>query len=291
MRFAILGPLRAGDAVLTAARDRIVLAMLLVHADRIVALDELVDAVWGEDPPATARGQLQTCVSRLRRLLPPATIWTHPSGYGVRLEPDDLDAAVFAQLVARARAGTDADTSRKLLREALNLWRGPALPGIESRSVRRAATVLDEQHAVATEDWVDLELAGGRARDLIAELGSMVEQFPLRERLRGQLMRALADAGRSADALAEYDRIAAALRDGLGLEPGPELREIRSRVQQGDTGPDEQVVRALPRTVSDFTGRGSVLDRLLAAIDDAGDTPVLQVIDGMAGVGKPNPGI
>jgi len=287
MRFGILGPLLAGDVALTAARDRIVLAMLLLHADRIVGLDELVDAVWGDEPPATARGQLQTCVSRLRRLLPADTIQTDPAGYGVRLEPGDLDATIFAALIAAARAETDPDQSRKLLRQALDLWRGPALPGIESRSVRGAATVLDEQRAVAIEDWVDLELGGGRARDLVAELGALVEQFPLRERLRGQLMRALADAGRPADALAEYDRIEAALRDGLGLEPGPQLREVRRRVRDGDQ-PDgaEQVVRALPRTVGDFTGRGPVLDRLLAAIDAAGDGPVLQVIDGMPGIGK-----
>ena len=293
MRFGILGPLLAGDVALTAARDRVVLAMLLLNADRVVGLDELVDAVWGDEPPATARGQLQTCVSRLRRLMPADTIRTDPSGYGVRLEPGDLDATIFARLVANARTSPDPDTSRKLLREALDLWRGSALPAIESRSVRTAATVLDEQRAIAVEDWVDLELGGGRARDLIAELGALVEQFPLRERLRGQLMRALADAGRSADALAEYDRIEAALRDGLGLEPGPLLREARRRVRDGGqpgtgtaTDVAEPAVRALPRTVSDFTGRGPVLDRLLAAIDAAGDNPVLQVIDGMAGVGK-----
>jgi DNA-binding SARP family transcriptional activator/tetratricopeptide (TPR) repeat protein len=285
MRFRILGPLLVGDVVLTAARDRVVLTMLLAHADRVVALDELVDAVWAENPPVTARGQLQTCVSRLRRLLPPGTIQTNPAGYRVSLDPGDLDAAVFARLIAEARGSTDPDTSRKLLREALDLWRGPALPGITSRAVRRAATVLDEQHAVAVEDWVDLELGAGGTPASVAELSRLVEQFPLRERLRGQLMRALADSGRPAGALAEYDRIAAALRDDLGIEPGPALRDLSERIR-GPAGSPVQTRSSLPRPVGDFTGHADLLARLTAAIAESPAGSAVQLIDGMPGIGK-----
>ena len=283
MKFAILGPVTAGAGMTpTATRDRIVLATLLLRPDRIVGVDELVDALWAENPPATARAQVQTCVSRLRRLLPPGTIKTNPAGYGVNLGPDDLDAVVFARLVAEARAASD-DTARKLLREALDLWRGPALDGLQSAVVRQAAVVLDEQHAAAVEEWVDLELNGGRADDLVAELGALVDQFPLRERMRGQLMRALALAGRTSDALAEYDRIAAALREQAGIEPGTPLRELRDRLAAAPSA--GTAVRCLPRPVSDFTGRDREVAGLVATVESAAG-PAVVVIDGMAGVGK-----
>jgi DNA-binding SARP family transcriptional activator/tetratricopeptide (TPR) repeat protein len=284
VRFRILGPLwiGGGELEVTAGRDRIVLAMLLLHPNRIVSVDELVDAVWPDDPPATARGQLQTCVSRLRRMLGPETIQTDPAGYASTIAPED--ATVFTRLIAQARTTTDPDEARRHFRAALALWRGPALTGIDSRAVRQSAAVLDEQHAIATEDWVDLELGGGRDRDLVTELAALVDRFPLRERLRGQLIRALQSAGRPTEAVAEYDRIEAALRDEVGVEPSPELRAIRAAIELGEAEP--AAIRSLPRAVSDFTGREAVVRRLLTAIDEAGDGPVLQVIDGMPGVGK-----
>ena len=301
MRFEILGPLRigGGDArqAITAGRDRVVLSMLLLHPGSVLAIDELIDAVWEDGPPVTARAQLHTCVSRLRRALSADTIITDPAGYGIDVRDDDLDAALFARLTTSARrlVAEAPDEARQLFRTALDLWRGPALVGLDSRAVRRGAAVLDEQHAVAIEDWVDLELSGGRERDLIGELAGLVEQFPLRERLRGHFMLALYRSGRQADALAEFRRTRALLRDELGIEPGPHLRELHRRMLTGDvpvvTGPRPRhaapPVRRLPRTVGDFTGRAATVDRLLQAVADSDPAkPAVVLVDGMAGSGK-----
>ncbi|GIF24112.1 DNA-binding SARP family transcriptional activator/tetratricopeptide (TPR) repeat protein [Actinoplanes tereljensis] len=274
VRYGILGPLTVAGTAITAGRDRIVLAMLLLQANRVVGVSDLIDAIW-EEPPSTARNQLQTCVSRLRRQLPPDAIVSDPAGYRLCCDPDDLDAAVFTRLVS--------DPAR--LREALDLWRGPALGEIDSPAVHRQVAVLDEMRAVAIEDWADLELSAGRERALLGELAGLVERYPLRERLRGQLMTALHRSGRQADALAEYRRGDRVLRDELGIEPGRELRELHDRILGGDT--PEGRARCLPRTVGDFTGREAVVRRLVGAIDQAGPYgPAVLAVDGMAGSGK-----
>ncbi|WP_027659738.1 AfsR/SARP family transcriptional regulator [Salinispora fenicalii] len=298
MRFGILGPLRVGgEATVTAGRDRTILAMLLLQAGRIVPTEELVDAVWEEQPPATARAQLQTCVSRLRRRfatlgLPPELIVTDPGGYGVRTAPGDLDAEVFGDEVAAARAavatGQLAD-ARRHFRAALALWRGSALGGIAGRSVRGRAQTLDEQRVTALEECVHVELRLGQAVDLIDELTEAVERHPLRDRLRGQLMLALSAIGRQADALVVYRDGRRRYADDLGIEPGVELQELHQRVLAGDlvtTGPRRTTtpVRGLPRAISDFTGRQEIVARLLQQLHE-GDTQV-QLIDGMAGSGK-----
>ena len=296
MRFGILGPLRLTDSgrevAITAGRDRVVLAMLLLRPGQIVGTDDLIDAVWEDRPPATARGQLQTCVSRLRRTLPPGAILTDPAGYGIRIADDELDAAEFSGLVAQAGAA-EPEGARKLLREALAQWRGPALAGLDARAVRRRAAVLDEQHAVAIEEWVDLELAHGSDRDLVAELTGLVDRFPLRERLRVQLMLSLYRVGRQADALAEYRRTRELLRDELGIEPGAALQELHRSILAGDVaqqpahGPAPAPVRCLPRTVGDFTGRDDAVRRLLvAAVPGIATGPTVLMVDGMAGSGK-----
>ncbi|NMO52101.1 AfsR family transcriptional regulator [Actinoplanes sp. TBRC 11911] len=268
-----------------AGRDRAVLAMLLLHAGRTVGVAEMIEAVWYDDPPPTARGQLQTCVSRLRRALPAGTIETDPAGYRIRPQPDDVDALVFERLVAAARDKNDP----ALFRQALDLWRGPALAEIESPPVRRAAAALDERRLAAIEDRAGIELARDRApRELIGELSTLVAEFPLRERLRGLLMTALFRQGRQADALAEFRRARAVLRDELGIDPGRELTELHARILNGDLPePRTGVVRCLPRTVSDFSGRSAVVDRLVRAVaaSDPG-APAIAVIDGMAGSGK-----
>jgi DNA-binding SARP family transcriptional activator len=189
MRFGILGPLRVGggEATVTAGRDRVVLAMLLLRAGRVVPVEELVDAVWEDRPPATARTQLQICVSRLRRRLaaldlPADVIVTDPVGYGVRIGPTDLDAEVFARGVEAARAATAAGQpteARRRYRAALDLWRGPALSGIPSRSVRRRAQALDDQRLTALEECVDVELRLRQAVDLLDELTESVDRHPL----------------------------------------------------------------------------------------------------------------
>ncbi|WP_436525805.1 BTAD domain-containing putative transcriptional regulator [Actinoplanes sp. HUAS TT8] len=278
VRYRILGPLSvtvAGQPVaVTAGRDRTVLAMLLVNPNRIIGAGELIDALWGSAPPVTARGQLQSCISRLRRMLPPGVILTDRAGYGIRVGPDDLDAEIFARSVERARTSGD----RAGLRAALDLWRGPACAELDAPAIRQAAAVLDERYALAVEDWADLELAAGNERELTGELGGFVERFPLRERMRGQLMLALARSGRQADALAEFRRARELLADELGIEPGEELQKRHREVLGGEVRVSDQV-RCLPRTVGDFVGRGEQIDRLLSG-------PAVAVIDGMAGSGK-----
>jgi DNA-binding SARP family transcriptional activator/tetratricopeptide (TPR) repeat protein len=311
MRFGILGPLRVGGAEtasasdaasITAGRDRIVLAMLLLNAGRVLPVDRLVDAMWDGTPPTTARGQLQNCVSRLRRALAATTgadvIVTDPAGYAAQVEPGDLDSLVFAELTAEARTAASedrADEARDLYRSALRLWRGPALAGITSRVVQRGAAALDEQHTVAIEECVEVELRLGRERELLGELTDLVERYPLRERLRAQLMLALYRAGRQADALAVYREARQVLADELGIEPGPALRDMHQRILAGDLGATAEErpahhaapARCLPRAATDFTGRAEVVARLVKAVENADPTgPVIQLIDGMAGSGK-----
>ncbi|WP_433116028.1 BTAD domain-containing putative transcriptional regulator [Micromonospora sp. CA-246542] len=300
MRFGILGPLRVGggESTVTAGRDRVVLAMLLLRAGRLVPVDELIDAVWEEKPPSTARAQLQTCVSRLRRRfvdlgLSPEIIVTDPVGYGVRILPTDLDAEVFARAVDEARSAVAAgrpSEARERFRAALALWRGMALSGIPSRSVRRRAQTLDEQRLTVLEECVEVELRLGQAADLLDELSESVDRHPLRERLRGQLMLALSSVGRQADALAVYREGRRIHADELGIEPGAALHEVHQRILAGDlalTGPEERSftpVRALPRAISDFTGRQETVARLVKEIEE--DDARIQLVDGMAGSGK-----
>ncbi|WP_433789416.1 BTAD domain-containing putative transcriptional regulator [Actinoplanes sp. CA-252034] len=286
MRYRILGPLSImdGERQVTAGRDRAVLAILLLHPNRIVALSELAETVWGPRPPATARNQLQNCVSRLRRVLPADAILTDPAGYGIQAGPDDLDSVVFLRLVAAARASSGDAGARTAYRKALNLWRGAACAGIDAPAVRQAAAKLDEEHTLAVEDWVDLELADGHAEELVTELASLVERFPLRERLRGRLMLALHGAGRAEDALAEFRRASDTLRDELGIEPGESLQAAHREVLSGTPSGAHRPIRCLPRTVVDFTGRQEVITRLRTGVR-AGEATVV-AIDGMAGSGK-----
>ena len=299
MRFRILGPLTVSGAEVTAGRERTVLAMLLLRPGALVPIGDLVDALWDDAPPATAKAQVQTAVSRLRRSLTGTQIWTDRAGYGIRPARGDLDALLFADHVAQARglAAADPDRARVLMRAALDLWRGRALDGVQSRLVRARAVALDEHYAVAVEEWADLELAVGRERAVVGDLTALVERFPLRERLRGQLMLALAAAGRQADALAEYARAGRLLIDELSIEPGVDLRRVHARILAGAPGPGPApgggrrpavvVPRELPPAPRSFTAR----DRELRMLDDllaegAGGTVVISAVSGTAGIGK-----
>ncbi|WP_329105096.1 NB-ARC domain-containing protein [Micromonospora sp. NBC_01699] len=302
MRFGILGPLEVdGGVTVTAGRDRIVLGMLLLRAGRPVPVDDLVDAVWGDDPPATSRAQLQTCVSRLRRLFAQAgagndVIVTDPVGYGFRPGTVETDAQAFSRLVDAARTEVAAGhlpAAGQHFRAALALWRGPALGGISGAGVRRAAVALDEERTVVTEEWVEVELRLGRDGELIGELTDLIARHPLRERLRSQLMRALCAVGRQADALAVYRDARRALAEELGIEPGAELRDLHRRILAGElpdqvAGNDEATpARCLPRDVPDFTGRAELLHRVRHAIGTADPAkPVVVLVEGMAGSGK-----
>src|SRR5262245_42568191 len=280
----MLGPLVVDGAEVTAGRERILLAMLLLRPGDLVPLGDIVDALWDADPPATARAQVQTAVSRLRRRLPEDLIHTDPAGYAIRRPRHDLDASLFADHVTLARrlAGADPVRAAMLLRAALDLWRGPALAGIDSRLVRQRAAALDEQHGVAVEEWAELEIAQGQDRAALTELTALVEEFPLRERLRGQLMTALNNSGRQADALAEFRRVRTLLIDELGIEPGEELRRLHGRILAGESTAavpvatkSARVPRELPPEPRSFTARVHVVSVLDALLDEEVPTTVV----------------
>ncbi|MBP2327303.1 DNA-binding SARP family transcriptional activator [Kibdelosporangium banguiense] len=286
-------------------RQQIILGALLLDANRVVGMDQLIDAVWDERPPATARSQIQICVSALRQSLAgpgEAPIVTIAPGYLIRVADNELDLHVFERNLAKAdvaqQEGRLAEAVQ-LLRAALALWRGDALGGgVGSRQLTACAVRLNEQRMTALENCVDLELRLGRHHDLIAELTGLVEEHPLRERLRGQLMLALYRSGRQADALGAYRAGRDVLVDELGLEPSEELQALESAILAGErqvtptnepVGPPAgQIVqpRQLPADTADFTGRREPVADLVGWIGgDQGAVPVV-VITGMPGVGK-----
>jgi DNA-binding SARP family transcriptional activator len=245
MRFTILGPVRMingeREAVVAAGRCCTVLAALLLEPGRVVPVSRLTEAVWPQLAPPTARSQLHTCVSRLRRCLrgiglDEDILQTGPDGYLVGVGPDDLDAHLCAGLVAEARSAAAAgrlSQAQRLFRSALALWRGPALTGASGPLVELAAGRLEEQRWAAIEDRVAIDLRLGDSDELLGELTELVKRQPLRERLRGQLMLALHRAGRDAEALAVFGDGRRLLAAELGLHPGAELEELYRRIRQG----------------------------------------------------------
>ena len=248
MDYGILGPLevRAGDRVvpLRGARQRELLAVLLLHANEIVSSDRLIDDLWEGDPPPTAGKMIQNGVSQLRKLLTPdgtegeQLLVTRSPGYLLHVEPDELDADRFEALAAEGRrelAAGEYAAAVESLREALALWRGPALVDFSDATFARTeAARFDELRSAATEDRIEAELALGRHADVVAELEALVAQNPLRERLRGQLMLALYRSGRQADALRVYQETREVLVEELGLEPGPALQRLEKAVLMQD---------------------------------------------------------
>ncbi|WP_328615451.1 tetratricopeptide repeat protein [Amycolatopsis sp. NBC_00355] len=312
--YRILGPLEiravaGGELRIPPGRQQIVLATLLVDANRVVSLDQLIEAIWYDDPPATARTQVQICVSRLRRALAdavgPDTLVTRGPGYELLVADGQLDARTFAELVSGSaeltRAGQLEDASR-MLDAALALWRGPALSGTGSRLLEAKASHLEEQRLNALEAHFELGLRLGRHHQLIGELASQVTANPLRERLRGQLMLALFRSGRQAEALETYRAGRELLVEQLGLEPGDELRRLESAILADDAGlrrspaPDAPAAPAhppvvpfqLPTDIADFTARDALIEhteRLLLGHPGRRATPVV-VLAGKPGVGK-----
>ncbi len=245
MEFTILGPLEVRDQhrriEVSSAKERLLLAVLVVHANEVVSTSRLIETLWGTTPPVTAANTLQTYVSHLRRALEPdrpprakgGILRTHGHGYELVVAPEAIDATRFERL---ARAGRDAlacdpEKAAEILRTALKLWRGAPLDefGFELFAQAEIAR-LTELHAVAMEDRVDADLALGRHMALCSELRHAVAEQPLRERLCSQLIRVLYRCGRQADALAAYARLRAQLAEQLGIEPGPELVRLHEAV-------------------------------------------------------------
>ncbi len=231
MEFRILGPLEAtagGEPLqLGGARQRAVLALLLTRPNEVVSTDRLVDQLWGAQPPRTALNTIQYYVSQLRKLLGVDRIVTRPPGYLIRVEPGELDLQRFEALLAQ----DDVEA----LREALALWRGPALADFAFEPFAQAETGrLEEMRLAALERRIDLDLEAGRAAELVGELEALTAEHPLRERLHGQLMLALYRSGRQAEALAAYQAARGTLVESLGIEPGPPLQELERAILRQD---------------------------------------------------------
>ena len=242
MEFRLLGPLEVLDSdrpvPLGRGRQRALFALLLIHANEVVSTDRLIDQLWGEAPPRTALKSVQVYVSRLRKGLGDGRLVTQPPGYVLRADPSEVDVRCFERLVADAD-GVDPQFAADTLRSALELWRGPALGDLAYEPFVQAEIArLDELHAAATEKRIDADLACGRHAELIGELESLVAQHPLWERLRSQLMLALYRSGRQADALSAYRKAQRELSDGLGLEPGEELRALEQAILRHDPSLD-----------------------------------------------------
>ena len=245
MEFRILGPLEVvgdgGPLALGTIKERVVLAVLLLHANEVVSRDRLIDELWGEAPPATARKAVNVYVSQLRKALArngTDPIETMAGGYRVAVVGDELDAGKAQRLLAVAAdrvAAGDAAVAAELLREALRLWRGRTLAGLELESTgRHEIEQWEELRMTALMDRIDCDLTLGRHEQLVGELNRLVAEHPLRERLRAQQMLALYRADRQADALDAYQQARQALVDGLGIEPSSSLQRLQKGVLAHD---------------------------------------------------------
>jgi DNA-binding SARP family transcriptional activator len=240
LNFRILGPIEAsdGERILTptGAVQRALLALLLLHANRVVSADQLIDHLWGETPPSSGATALQVRVSQLRKALGDggSLIITRPPGYLIQIERDQLDLSRFEHLLEAADRdhadGNPAAATAKL-QEALALWRGAPLADFTYEPFAQAAIArLGELQLTAQEKRIETALALGRHSDVVADLRTLVIEHPLRERLRAQLMLALYRSGRQAEALSEYHSARRMLRDELAIEPGPDLQDLERAI-------------------------------------------------------------
>jgi DNA-binding SARP family transcriptional activator/pimeloyl-ACP methyl ester carboxylesterase len=251
VRISLLGPLtvdgESGEVVLRAAKERSLLAALALSPGQVVGFDSLIDALWGDAPPASARKTLQTYVSNVRRSLGPEVVGTAASGYVLRTAAEDVDAGRFRTLVQRGEEALRSGSIQQAcedLGDAVALWRGDPFAGVGAGTGLAAVAVrLKEEYLSALEARLAAELAAGRHGELVGELQALVREHPFRERLWGHLMVALYRSGRQADALAVYQQARVRLRDELGLEPGGELRRLEQAILDQDPsldGPDPE---------------------------------------------------
>ncbi|GAB2533933.1 transcriptional regulator AfsR [Nocardia heshunensis] len=306
LRFAVLGEVRAwrGDTPLDLGppQRRAVLAALLLRDGKAVTAAELVEGIWGEDPVLRAVPALRTHVAKLRRELEPDRVNRGPStllisigdGYALRLPQGRTDIDEVAEQVAEAeRLRADSPVkARDTLESALARWRGAALSGLPGPYAERQRARLEEWRLSILEDRLALDIDTGRSGEAVAELGSLIDEHPLRERFRALLMTALYHSGRQAEALEEYGRARRALVDGVGVEPGPELSEVHARILRADVTPVLRPARTvatpaqLPPDIADFTGRSKVADELAAQLTGGGPAVAISAVGGMGGVGK-----
>jgi predicted ATPase/DNA-binding SARP family transcriptional activator len=297
VEFRLLGPLevRAGGRVcaLGGAKQRAVLALLLLHANEVVSSDRLIDELWGERPPKTAQTTLQVYVSRLRKALPAGVLERREPGYLVLLAPEQLDLRRCEALLHEGRqalAQGEAARALKRLEQALGLWRGPPLADFAFASFAQAAIGrLEELRLACLEERIEAELALGRHPELAGELEALVEQQPLRERLHAQRLLALYRSGRQAEALAAYQQARRLLVDELGIEPSPALQRLEQQILNQDealewTPPSEPEPPAtnLPAPATPLVGR----ERELAEAGELLRAHRLLTLTGAGGSGK-----
>ncbi|GHE27333.1 SARP family transcriptional regulator [Streptosporangium violaceochromogenes] len=303
--FRVLGPLQVtidGRSVpLRGTRLQTVLGLLLSQPNRTVPDSQLISGLWPEDPPPSAAANLRAYIRSLRQLLDdPQRVARVSRGYLLRAEPHEVDALRFARLTAQgdllAERG-DVGRAAEVFRRALDEWNGPAYSDLhDSGPLRTEAAVLEEQRLHATHRWVDLEIKLGRHAETVPVLLQLIEDFPLREKLRAQLMEALYRANRQAEALEVYRETRALFIESLGIEPGQELRDLEQLVLRGGSLAEEEPVRSspapLPRTIvpadtADFTGRDEEITLLADWLTGSREgTPPIVVLSARGGTGK-----
>jgi DNA-binding SARP family transcriptional activator len=314
VEFRILGPLqvlRDGQAVEPGSpKQRALLVNLLVHHGQVVSRGRLIEDLWAGSPPSTGLGVLQNYISQLRKALGGGVVVTRGPGYALDIEPTALDCVRFERLLEDARAALEAGHPGEAIdhvRRALGLWRGPALADVAGEPFAQAEIArLDELRATATETELEAELTAGRHRDVIGRFEALLAEHPLRERLWWLLMLALYRSGRQADALRAYQKARAHLRDELGIDPSPELRELEASILRQDPALDRLLARTPPaaapapaepaapsrrsarRPSSPILGRADELETLVGFLDAArvdGRGGLLLLV-GEPGIGK-----
>ncbi|MBF6349510.1 winged helix-turn-helix domain-containing protein [Nocardia flavorosea] len=291
MQIVLLGPLEiraedGGSIEVPGARLRALLIALALEPGRVVPKTTLVDWIWGEQPPADASNALQALVSRLRRVLPEGALDGEAGGYRLVVEPNAVDAVRFEQLVDRARGSGDA-LRAELLREAIDLWRGTPMQGVEvrdSEAVDAVVTRFEGLHSAALEDLYEAEIGLGRGAQLVPELTELVARNPVRERLVAALMRALGAAGRGSEALLVYQNAREALADTLGVDPSPELSALHVALLRGDVGAQHNAERRtnLRAELTEYVGKFADI----AAVRDLIAGHRLTTLTGPGGSGK-----
>ncbi|MFC9278146.1 BTAD domain-containing putative transcriptional regulator [Streptomyces collinus] len=310
LRFGVLGPVRAwrGAQPLNTGspQQRALLAALLLRDGRTATAAELIDALWGTEPPSQALAALRTYASRLRKVLDPGVLVSESGGYAVRsLGEGALDLAVAQDLAAqaeKARGAGDLGEAREVLSRALALWDGEPLAGVPGPYADTQRVRLEEWRLQLLETRLDMDLDQGCHAETVSELTALTAAHPLRERLRELLMLALYRSGRQAEALAVYADTRRLLAEELGVDPRPGLRELQQRILQADPALAEPSTPAaepavvpvrpaqLPASVPDFTGRSafvSELSEVLASASEAeGRVMAVSALAGIGGVGK-----
>ncbi|WP_432010327.1 BTAD domain-containing putative transcriptional regulator [Streptomyces cucumeris] len=310
LRFTVLGPVRGweGEEPLTTGspQQRALLAALLLRGGRTVTAPELVDGLWGEEPPDAAIAALRTYASRLRKAFGGNAdiLVSESGGYAIRVGLGALDIDVAEQLATeaeKAQHSGDRVRARELLAQALDLWEGEPLAGVPGPYAETQRVRISEFHLGLIETRLELDLELGHHTEAVSELTALTVAHPLRERLRELLMLALYRSGRQAEALAVYADTRRLLAEELGVDPCPELSELHSRILQADaalaapvetaetqlTGPVFVRPAQLPATVADFTGRTAFVDELSEHLTtDEGRVMAVSAVAGIGGVGK-----